>query len=124
MDKATAKEIHDESLAAQASARAATRKRKNWGVVRVSVVEDWAKKQPTVPTIVDETTARQFFGVRLDAPVRRGANPELFGVWLKLEEPLDGDEPEFILDPEPDGPIDPAVLESLKVLNTQGTRLG
>ena len=119
MDKATAKEIHDEILTSQAIARAETRKRKNWGVVRVSVVEDWAKKQPwpeNVVPAVDEAMARKFFGVRLDAPVRRGADPELFGVWLKLQEPLEGDEPGFILDPEPTDPIDQSVIDSLKAL--------
>jgi hypothetical protein len=86
-------------------AQAETRKRKNWAYVTVAYLEDWAKTQ-TVPSAegevvpkADEVLARELFGVRLDAPVRRGGTPELFAVWRVVDrDPLDSELPQFELD--------------------------
>lgn len=77
-------------------ARSDTRKRKFWGYIQVAALQEWAEVQDFWPTTdegnkivpaIDEVLARQFFGTKLDAEVRRGGTPEMFAVWRKLETP-------------------------------------
>lgn len=100
-DSTIGKAIH-ETASTIAIVRADTRKRKNWGYILLPVLKEWAETQAWPGNVVpktDEDLARRFFGVRLDAPVVRGAQPicvkdgeppqtaELFAVWRKLEDP-------------------------------------
>ena len=78
--------------------RAETRKRKYWGYIQVTSLKTWAETQSWPQNIVpdtDEKVARKFFGVAIDAPVRRGTQggAEMFAVWRRLEAP--DSEPDF-----------------------------
>ena len=66
------------------AARAGTRKRKNWGYIEFSALREWAEAQNFWPTTddgnkivpaTDDALARMFFGVKLDATVKRGGVP-------------------------------------------------
>ena len=116
-----------ESNTQMATVKAETRKRNKWGYIAVTELTRWATTQPwptasdgqTVIPVIDETMARLYFGVRLDAPVQRGhqGENELFAVWRKLDEP--DSEPDFFETPPPASSIE--VLDEIKALEDKTT---
>jgi hypothetical protein len=92
----TDRRVHETAIA---EAKAATRKRANWGYVELEALEDYAKTLPSMPDengnavlpAADDVLARRLFGVRLDAPVQRKGT--LFAVWRRDGEP--DTEPQF-----------------------------